>query len=44
MWEVKPSTELEPDEENELSTEGGGNDDFTLDAAIIAGPVLQLQR
>ena len=38
-WKVKPSTELEPDEENELSTEGGGNDDFTLDAAIIAGPV-----
>jgi len=41
---VEPSTELEPDEENELSTEGGGNDDFTLDAAIFAGPVFQLQR
>ena len=30
-----PSTELEPEEENELSTDGGGSNYFTLGAAMV---------
>lgn len=30
-----PSAELEPEEENELSTEGGGSNDLTLGAAMV---------
>jgi hypothetical protein len=30
-----PSAEQEPEEENELSTEGGGSNDFTFVADIV---------
>lgn len=32
---TEPSAEQEPEEENELSTEGGGSNDFTFVADIV---------